>query len=157
MMQLTLHRSNVASPRDQFLELYYFRFMQMTFMQMTFASNILDPIMFADDTKLILSHQNIKTLLKIFNEEMKKTEDWFKANKLFLNNRKTKYTLFHKKSSKDDLSLNLTALKIEDNKVILLYRTKRLLEEKSLKSIYFAYIHTCVTLILRGPVPIELN
>ena len=84
-------------------------------------------------------------------------EDWFKANILFLNNRKTKYTLFHKKSSKDDLPLNLTASKIEDNKFILLYRAKRLLEEKSLKSIYFAYIHTCVTLILHGPVPIERN
>ena len=36
------------------------------------ASNILDPIMFADDTNLFLSHQNINTLFKIFNEELKK-------------------------------------------------------------------------------------
>ena len=132
--------------------------------------------MFADDTNLFLSHQNINTLFKIFNEELKKIGDWFKANKLSLNNRKTKYTLFHKKSSKDNLPLKLPALKIADNNIErktaikflgvmldeniswvehirtvetklaknigLLYRAKPLLEEKSLKSIYFAYIHS---------------
>ena len=36
------------------------------------ASNILDPIMFADDTNLFLSRQNINTLFKIFNGELKK-------------------------------------------------------------------------------------
>ena len=131
--------------------------------------------MFADDTNLFLSHQNINTLFKIFNKELKKIGDWFKANKLFLNNRKTKYTLFHKKSFKDNLPLKLPALKIADKNIErktaikflgamldenksweehictvetklaknigLLYRAKSLLEEKSLKSIYFAYIH----------------
>ena len=64
-----------------------------------------------------LSHQNINTLFKIFNEELKKIGDWLKANKLSLNNRKTKYTLFHKKSSKDNLPLELSALKIADNNI----------------------------------------
>ena len=35
------------------------------------ASNKLDHIVFADDTNLFLSHQNIKTLFNIFNEELK--------------------------------------------------------------------------------------
>ena len=73
--------------------------------------------MFADDTNLFLSHQNINTLFKIFNKELKKIGDWFKANKLFLNNRKTKYTLFHKKSFKDNLPLKLPALKIADKNI----------------------------------------
>ena len=68
--------------------------------------------MFANDTNLFLSYQNINTHFKIFNEELKKIRDWFKANKLSLNKKKTKYTLFHKKSSKDDLTLKLQALKI---------------------------------------------
>ena len=34
--------------------------------------NILDPIMFADDTNPCLSPQNINTLFRIFNEELKK-------------------------------------------------------------------------------------
>ena len=42
---------------------------------------------------------------------------WFKANKSSLNNRKTKYTLFRKKPSKDDLLLRLSALKIADKKI----------------------------------------
>ena len=45
------------------------------------ASDILDPIMFADDTNLFLSHQNINILFNKFNEELQKIETWFKANK----------------------------------------------------------------------------
>ena len=73
--------------------------------------------MFTDDTNLFLSYQNINNLFKIYNEELKKIRDWFKANKLSLNKNKTKYTLFHKKSSKDDLPLKLQALKIADNNI----------------------------------------
>ena len=36
------------------------------------ASNMLERIMFAEDTNLFLSHQNVNTLFKIFNEELKK-------------------------------------------------------------------------------------
>ena len=36
------------------------------------GSNILDPIMFADDTNLFLYHENVNTLFKIFNEESKR-------------------------------------------------------------------------------------
>ena len=36
------------------------------------GSNILDPIMFAVDSNLSLYHQNVNTLFKIFNEELKK-------------------------------------------------------------------------------------
>ena len=71
--------------------------------------------MFADDSKLFSSHQNVNALSRKFNEELKNVGDWFKLNKLSLNNRKTKYTLFHKKSSKDDQPLKLPALKIADN------------------------------------------
>ena len=35
----------------------------------------MDRIMFAEDTNLFLSHQNINTLFKIFNEELKKIGD----------------------------------------------------------------------------------
>ena len=132
--------------------------------------------MFADDTNLFLSHQNINTLFDKFNEELQKIETWFKANKLSLNNKKTKYALFHKTSAKDDLPLKLPILKISGKNIErdtaikflgvmldenitwekhirtiesklaknigLLYHAKPLLQEKSLKSIYFAYIHS---------------
>ena len=76
------------------------------------ASDILDPIMLADDTNLFLSHQNINILFNKFNEELQKIETWFKTNKLSLNSKKTKYALFHKSSAKDDVPLKLPILKI---------------------------------------------
>ena len=43
------------------------------------ASDIVDPIIFADDTNLFLPHQNINILFNKFNEELQKIEPWFKA------------------------------------------------------------------------------
>ena len=58
--------------------------------------------MFADDTDLFYSHQDINTFCSDVNEEIKKSSK-LKANKLSLNIKKTKYTLFHKNSSKDGI------------------------------------------------------
>ena len=44
------------------------------------ASNILEPIMFADDTNLFYSHSNIKTLFNTVNLELNKLNEWFKTN-----------------------------------------------------------------------------
>ena len=56
------------------------------------ASN---PLMFADDTNLSLSHKNIDTLFDIMNVELENVSTWFKSNKLSLNVDKTKWSLFH--------------------------------------------------------------
>ena len=53
------------------------------------ASNILDPIMFADDTNLFYSYHNIKELFTTVNKELQKLGDWFTLNKLSLNINKT--------------------------------------------------------------------
>ena len=73
--------------------------------------------MFADNTNLLYSYENILQLFLKVNEELGKIGDWFKANKLYLNNEKSKYTLFHKNSSKDDLLLKLPDLKIANNRI----------------------------------------
>ena len=52
------------------------------------ASNILDPIMFADNINLFYSHKSIHQLFTKVNEELKKSEDCFKANKLSLSKKK---------------------------------------------------------------------
>ena len=67
--------------------------------------------MFADDTNIFYSHQNISSLFMTVNNELDKIGKWFKANKLSLNVKKTKYTFFHKNSIKDDIPLKLPALK----------------------------------------------
>ena len=46
--------------------------------------------MFADDTNLFYSHKNITTLFQIVNSELKLVNEWFLANKLSLNAKKTK-------------------------------------------------------------------
>ena len=135
------------------------------------ASDILDPIMFANNTKLFHPHQNIKTLFGMVNCELQKICEWFRANKLSLNVTKTNYTLFHKNSIKDKLLLKMPELKIGNSiikrktsvkflgmildenilwkdhiktmeKIDLLYGAKLYLDEMFLKTIYFSYIHS---------------
>ena len=79
------------------------------------VSNILDPIMFADDTNVFYSHHQIKTLFEIVNCELKNISQWFRANILSLNIKKTKCTLFRKYSIKDKIPLKLPTLKQETN------------------------------------------
>ena len=66
--------------------------------------------MFADDTNLFYSHKNIKTLFQIVNSELKLVNEWFLANKLSLNAKKTKYVLFHKVSMCDSLPSQLPTM-----------------------------------------------
>ena len=67
--------------------------------------------MYADDTNLFYSNNDIETLFSAINMELEKISEWFKANKLSLNVKKTNYTLFHKSISKDYLNLKLPELK----------------------------------------------
>ena len=55
------------------------------------ASNILDTMMFADDTNLIFTHKDIRYLFQIVNQELENINQWFVSNKLSLNIEKTKY------------------------------------------------------------------
>ena len=60
-------------------------------------------LLFADDTTLQLSSENLKQLYKKANIELAKISDWFKANKLTLNAKKTKYICFKPNSKKEIL------------------------------------------------------
>ena len=57
--------------------------------------------MFANDTKFFSSHKSIKGNFYTVNSEFEKISLWFKANKLSINIKKTKLTLFHKNYFKD--------------------------------------------------------
>ena len=137
---------------------------------------MLDPIMFADDTNLFFSNSNIKTLIATVNRDLEKISLWFIANRLSLNVKKTKYTLFHKKSVRDNIPLKLPDLKIANNFIErttsikflgvmideditredhihtiakklaknlgLLYQAKQIVDNESLKTIYFSNIHS---------------
>ena len=79
--------------------------------------------MLADDTNFFYSHMNIKTLFETVNKELNNVNEWFKANKLSLNTKKTEYTFFHKLSKKDNIPLLLQKLKIID---ILIRRSNQI-------------------------------
>ena len=81
------------------------------------ATNILDPIMFADDTNIFYSHHDIKTLFSTVNEEIENLGGWFTANRLSLNIEKTKYTFFLKNSVKDNIPLKLPDLYISNKSI----------------------------------------
>ena len=49
------------------------------------ASNILEMVLFADDTNVFYSHSDLSDLANIMNTELRKLSDWFKANKLSIN------------------------------------------------------------------------
>ena len=49
------------------------------------------------------------------NEELASINQWFTSNKLSLNAKKTKYSCFHKPSKKDDISLMLPKLTINNH------------------------------------------
>ena len=84
---------------------------------MPHCSETLKFILFADDTTLYFASENINSLFKILNSELRKLDEWFRANKLSLNVKKTKYSLFHKPKSKDSLPLKLPDIAINNIKL----------------------------------------
>ena len=72
-------------------------------------------MMFADDTTILFSSNNYKTLFDDANKELIGLDNWLISNKLSLNITKTKYVLFRTPSSKDppfDASLTIRNKKI---------------------------------------------
>ena len=66
--------------------------------------------MFADDTNLLFPNSSIPIIFGILNYEVEKISLWLIVNTLSLNVKKGKYTLFHKKSVRDNIPLKLPDL-----------------------------------------------
>ena len=81
------------------------------------CSNILNFILFADDTTIFLQHKYIMNLYSQINSELPKIHEWFSSNKLSLNTRETKYVLFHKSSTTDELPLNLPDILLDKTRI----------------------------------------
>ena len=64
------------------------------------ASKVLNPIMFVDDINPFFSHSDINILFEKTNKELANVSNWFNANNLSLNVKKTKYSFFYKSSKK---------------------------------------------------------
>ena len=59
----------------------------------TYTSNVLDFILFADDTTILYSHKNINSKIDVVNKELCEVTNWFKANKLSVNATKTNFMI----------------------------------------------------------------
>ena len=93
----------------------------------TSTSNVLDFILFADDTTILYSHENIESQISVVNAELKEISNWFKTNKLSGNANKTNYLILgtsHMTSVKaqqhfnvilDDTVLNRVKITIDEN------------------------------------------
>ncbi len=57
------------------------------------TSPILDFILFADDTTILYSHNDLANNINAVNTELKKVTNWFKSNKLSINTDKTNYMI----------------------------------------------------------------
>ena len=71
------------------------------------VSKILFPMIFADDSNIIINGKNITNLFATLNVELQKIVKWLCANKLSLNTEKTNYIIFNFRTKGfDKLHLN---------------------------------------------------
>ena len=62
--------------------------------------------MFADDTNLFFSDDDINTLFTTVNSKQQKISEWFISNKPSCNVKKTKYLFIHKSGKQDNIPLD---------------------------------------------------
>lgn len=78
------------------------------------CKNVL-PLIFADDTCLLLSHSNFDSLMREANEELSNITEWFKVNQLSLNIQKTNFMIFsttNKRYNQDNAEVSIDGIKI---------------------------------------------
>ena len=63
------------------------------------CSKLLYFTLFADDTNLLAADRDLENLIQILNTELDKLSQWFKANKLSLNIKKTNFMVFGKRKT----------------------------------------------------------
>ena len=76
-------------------------------------TKVMDLIIFADDTNIFCTADNIKDLCKTVSLELNKFHTWFAINKLSLNISKTNFMVFGKKHLKTDCNIYINDFKIE--------------------------------------------
>ena len=64
--------------------------------------NVLKCILFADDTSIFFSHNDVNSLQEIFNNELQLITKWLNTNKLLINVSKTNIMVFTKKKCNID-------------------------------------------------------
>ena len=71
------------------------------------VTNKLVPILFADDTTLLIEGSNIHDIITTLNNELNSLNVWLGANKLSINVSKTHYMVFHRARQKNNNHNNI--------------------------------------------------
>lgn len=77
------------------------------------VSEILKFVLFADDTNIFCSGENLQQLLDLITSEIIKIKKWFDINKLSLNLSKTKIMLFGKYKTNTQIQVQINGVHIE--------------------------------------------
>ena len=79
------------------------------------ASNVIDLVLFADDTNLFFSHNDLSYLMETINSEMIQLSNWFLANKLSINVKKSNLMIFKPRQNRQkiDLKIEINSYRIE--------------------------------------------
>ena len=72
------------------------------------CSNIISVILFADDTSIFYSHNCLKTLNKIIQQELDRVSIWLNVNKLSINTTKTKFICFKTKKKRHNHRIEIS-------------------------------------------------
>ena len=80
------------------------------------VSDLFFAIMYADDTSLLVTGNDLHSLIASLNNALKNLCSWFKSNKLSLNTNKTFYMIFHRSRIKCDTDSTLEI--IMDNGIL---------------------------------------
>ena len=79
------------------------------------ASNVIDLVLFADDTNLFFSHNDLSYLMDTINSEMIQLSNWSLANKLSINVKKSNFMIFKPRQNRQkiDLKIEINSYRIE--------------------------------------------
>uniref|UniRef100_A0A672FS48 Reverse transcriptase domain-containing protein n=1 Tax=Salarias fasciatus TaxID=181472 RepID=A0A672FS48_SALFA len=85
------------------------------------VSDILSPVVFADDTNIFCTGDDLQQMMDIVSQELSKLKSWFNRNKLSLNSEKTKFMLFGNQKNNIKVKLmidNVLVERVYDNKFL---------------------------------------
>ena len=77
------------------------------------VSDLLKCVLFADDTTLYVSGENLHQLTADVTRELSRIKRWFDQNKLSFNLSKTKYIIFSNRQIKTSMSLKIDEVELE--------------------------------------------
>ena len=104
------------------------------------ASKSAAAILFADDTNTLYTGKNYHELVVNVSIDLKILSDWFKCNKLALNETKTNLMIFHRKNNKPPENLTVTLNGITLDRVVTTKFLGVLIQENLLWENHIEYV-----------------